>query len=166
MKKLLVTIVLLAGITSSYGQNPLSVGRAQLNAGLGLSTWGVPVYLGIDFGAARDFTVGGELSFRSYNDNYNGSGYNHSVIGISGNGNYHFNTVLDIPNDWDFYAGLSLGYYVWTSTSDYPGNRSSGIGLGAQVGGRYYFSQKVGLNLELGGGSTFSGGKIGLTFKL
>ena len=166
MKKLLFTIALLAGMISSYGQNPLAVGAAQLNAGLGFSGYGLPVYLGLDFGASRDFTLGGELSFRSYSDNYNGFGYNHNIIGISGNGNYHFNTVLDMPSNWDFYAGLNLGFYVWTSPSDYPGNHTSGLGLGAQVGGRYYFSRKVGLNLELGGGSVTSGGKIGLTFKL
>jgi len=166
MKKLLFTILLLAGIISSYGQNPLTVGKAQLNAGLGFSGYGIPVYVGLDFGAARDFTLGGELSFRSYNDNYNGTGYNHTIFGISANGNYHFNTVLDMPNKWDFYAGLNLGFYAWTSPSDYPGNHSSGVGLGAQIGGRYYFTQKVGLNLELGGGTVTSGGKIGLTFKL
>jgi len=37
MKKALFTIVLLAGVISSYGQNPLTVGKAQLNAGLGFS---------------------------------------------------------------------------------------------------------------------------------
>jgi outer membrane immunogenic protein len=166
MKKLLLTIVLLTGIICSYGQNPLSVGKAQLNAGLGFSGWGVPVYLGFDYGAARDFTLGGELSYRSYTDDYNGIGYGHSIFGISANGNYHFNTVLDMPRAWDFYAGLNLGFYSWVSSSDYPGNRTSGIGLGAQIGGRYYFTPKTGLNLELGGGNAFSGGKIGLTFKL
>ena len=166
MKKLLFTIVLLAGMISSYGQNPLAVGAAQLNAGLGFSGYGIPVYVGLDFGAARDFTLGGELSFRSYNDSYNGIGYDHTIIGISANGNYHFNTVLDMPNNWDFYAGLNLGFYAWTSPSDYPGDHSSGVGLGAQVGGRYYFSKKVGLNLEVGGGTVTSGGKFGLTFKL
>jgi len=40
------------------------------------------------------------------------------------------------------------------------------LGLGAQVGGRYYISNKVALNLEFGGGNAFSGGKFGLTFKL
>src|SRR5579872_1641310 len=118
MKKLLLTMVLLAGIISSYGQNPLPVGAAQLNAGLGFSGYGIPVYLGLDFGAARDFTLGGELSFRSYRDSYNGNGYNHNIIGISGNGNYHFNTVLNMTNQWDFYAGLNLGYYTWSSPSD------------------------------------------------
>jgi len=157
MKKILLTIVLLTGIICSYGQNPLSVGKAQLNAGLGFSGWGVPVYLGLDFGAARDFTLGGELSYRSYRDDYNGIGYGHSIFGISANGNYHFNTVLDMPSAWDFCAGLNLGFYSWVSSSDYPGNHTSGVSLGAQVGGRYYFTKKIGLNLELGGGNVFSG---------
>lgn len=166
MKKIILTIVLLTGVLCSQGQNPLSVGKAQLNAGLGFSGWGIPIYLGFDYGIARDFTLGGEISFRSYNENYNGNGYDHIITGISGNGNYHFNTVLNLASKWDFYAGLNLGVYAWSSPSDYHGNHTSGLGLGAQIGGRYYFTQKVGLNLELGGGNVFSGGKIGLTFKL
>lgn len=166
MKKLLLTTALLGGIIYSYGQNPLAIGKAQLNAGFGFSDWGVPVYLGLDYGVARDFTLGGELSFRSYRENYKGVGYGHNVIGISTNGNYHFNTVLNMTSDWDFYAGLNLGFYSWTSSSDYPGNRTSGLGIGAQIGGRYYFSKKAGINIELGGGNAFSGGKIGMTFKL
>ena len=166
MKKLLVIIFLLSTAAITYGQNPLPVGKVQLNAGLGLSNWGLPVYVGLDFGVGQDITMGGEFSFRSYNDKFNGNGYNHSIMGISGNFNYHLNRVLDISSDWDFYAGLNLGYYTWTSSSDYPGTGSSGIGLGGQVGGRYYFSDKVGLNLEFGGGNAFSGGKIGVTFKL
>ena len=71
-----------------------------------------------------------------------------------------------MPSNWDFYAGLNLGFYAWTSPSDYPGDHTSGVGLGAQIGGRYYFSRTVGLNLELGGGTVTSGGKFGLTFKL
>ena len=166
MKKLLFTIALLSSIIYSYGQGSLAVGKAQLNAGLGISGWGVPVYLGLDFGVARDFTLGGELSFRSYREDYNGVGYGHNILGVSANGNYHFNTVLNMTNKWDFYAGLNLGFYSWTSSSDYPGNRTSGVGLGAQVGGRYYFTNRTGFNLELGGGNAFSGGKVGLTFKL
>jgi len=158
--------LLLSSVVLSHAQGSLSTGASQLNAGFGISGWGIPVYLGLDYGLAKDFTVGGELSFRSYNDNYNGTGYNHNIMGISGNGNYHFNSVFNLSEKFDFYAGLNLGFYVWTSPSDYPGNHTSGLGLGAQVGGRYYFSRKVGLNLEVGGGNAFSGGKIGLTFKL
>jgi hypothetical protein len=166
MNKTLLTIALLSGIICSYGQNPLTVGKGQLNTGLGLSNWGIPVYLGFDYGLTRDFTFGGEYSFRSYRDNYDGSSYHHTIVGISGSGNYHFNTILNLSSEWDFYAGLNLGIYAWSSLADYHGNHTSGLGAGAQVGGRYYLNQKVGLNLELGGGNAFSGIKFGLTFKL
>jgi len=73
---------------------------------------------------------------------------------------------LNIPSPWDFYAGLNLGFYSWNSPRDYEGSHTSGLGLGGQIGGRYYFSNKVGINLEFGGGNAFSGGKFGLTIKI
>lgn len=151
---------------SAYGQNPLPVGKTQLNAGVGLSVWGIPVYIGLDYGVHKDITLGGEFSYRSYRENWKNDNYNHNIMGFSGNGNYHFNSLLKIPNKWDFYAGLNLGFYVWSSPETYYGDYNSGLGLGAQIGGRYYLSNKVGLNLELGGGNAFSGGKFGLTFRL
>ena len=166
MKKQLLILSFLLFSSLIYAQSPIAKGESQINAGLGLSSWGVPVYIGFDHGIHPDITVGGELSYRSYSDKYANVNYDHSVIGISGNGNYHFNRVLEIPKNWDFYAGLNLGFYIWNSPSDYHGSHSSELGLGAQVGGRYYFSDKIGLNLEFGGGNAFSGGKIGLTFKL
>tara|TARA_R110002049_G_scaffold289495_3_gene472370 strand:+ start:1594 stop:2043 length:450 start_codon:yes stop_codon:yes gene_type:complete len=147
-------------------QNPISKGQAQFNAGLGFSSWGVPVYLGVDYGVHEDITIGGELSFRSYRDNWKNDRYNHSIIGISGNANYHFNNLLNIPKEWDFYAGLNLGFYIWNSSRNYGGSNTSGLGLGAQLGGRYYFTEKLGVNLELGGGNVFSSGKVGITVKL
>ncbi|RAW00767.1 porin family protein [Pseudochryseolinea flava] len=170
MKKLLLVGFLLVVAQVSYGQYALDKGRAQFNAGLGFSSWGVPIYAGFDYGVHQDISVGGELSYRSYRERY-GYGqfrarYRHSIIGIAANGNYHFNTVLDIPREWDFYAGLTLGYYIWnTGGDDYLGDEGSGLGLAAQVGGRYYFNDRFGVNLELGGGS-FSGGKFGITIKL
>jgi outer membrane immunogenic protein len=166
MKKIFLTIALMSAFALGYAQSPLPLGRTQLNFGVGFSDYGLPLYLGLDYSVHKDITLGGELSLRTYNDDYNGKGYNHNILGFSGNANYHFNHLLAIPTNWDFYAGLNVGFYTWTSSSDYPGNHNSGVGLGAQVGGRYYFSDKVGINLELGGGSLVSGGKIGLTIKL
>lgn len=64
-----------------------------------------------------------------------------------------------------FYAGGNVGFYFWTSPDGYTGNRSSTLGIGAQVGVRYFVSNAVALNFEVGGGNAFSGGKLGLTFK-
>jgi len=164
--KVLTTAVLCMATMAVVAQGPIGKGQNQLNLGVGLSSWGIPVYIGFDHGVHKDVTLGGEFSFRSYHDNYYKREYNHSIIGISGNGNYHFNTLLDIPKSWDLYAGLNIGFYIWNSSNGYPGSGSSGLGLGAQLGGRYYLSNKVGLNLEVGGGNAFSGGKFGVTIKL
>lgn len=167
MKKQFVILTILFFFGQlTFAQYALPKGKSQLNAGVGFSSWGTPVYLGFDYGVHKDISLGGELSYRGYSDRWNNYSYNHNVIGISGNGNYHFNHALEIPKNWDFYAGLNLGFYIWSSPDNYQGSHSSGLGLGGQVGGRYYITSKVALNLEFGGGNAFSGGKFGLTFKL
>jgi outer membrane immunogenic protein len=170
MKKYFLIITLLLFSTVLYAQNPLKKGAYQLNGGFGFSDWGVPVYLGIDYGIDQDISIGGEFSFRSYSEDYSYYYHNyssdHTIIGISGNANYHFNRVLKISRQWDFYAGLNIGFFIWSSSGDYHGDHTSGLGLGAQIGGRYYFSDKFGLNLEFGGGNAFAGGKIGVSIKL
>jgi hypothetical protein len=165
-KIILTTIVLFMFSGFAFSQSPLPVGKAQLNLGVGFSSWGVPFYVGIDYSVHKDITIGGEFSYRSYNDDWDNHKYHHNVMGFSGNGNYHFNSLLDIPQNWDFYAGLNVGFYVWSSPEDYDGDNTSGLGFGAQIGGRYYFNDKVGINLEFGGGNAFSSGKIGLSIKL
>ncbi len=165
MKKLFLVAMLAIISGYSFGQSPLPLGRNQLNFGVGLSEWGVPFYIGLDHSVHRDITIGGELSYRSYDEDYNHYRYHHTITGLSANGNYHFNTVLDIPQNWDLYAGLNLGFYIWTSPTDYYGSRKSGLGLGGQIGGRYYFTDRIALNLEFGGGNAFTGGKFGLSFK-
>jgi hypothetical protein len=84
-------------------------------------------------------------------------------MGISGNFNYHFNNLFHIPRNWDLYAGLNLGFYSWNSPDDYGGSHTSGLGLGAQIGARYFIARHVALNLEFGGGNAFTDGKFGLT---
>ena len=67
---------------------------------------------------------------------------------------------------WDIYAGLNIGFFNWSSPNEYGGSHTSGLGLGAQIGARYYFSPRWAVNLEFGGGNAFSAGKIGVTAKL
>ncbi len=166
MKKVLLLAVLACISVVSFSQNSLAMGKSQLNLGVGLSDWGVPVYLGFDHAVSRDVTLGGELSYRAYREYWDHYYYDHSITGISGNANYHFNNAFNIPRNWDLYAGLNLGFYVWNSPDTYNGSYTSRLGLGAQIGGRYFISRKVALNLEFGGGNAFSDGKFGLTIKL
>jgi hypothetical protein len=159
MKKLLLTlsaVALLIGI--SFAQNPIPKGARQINAGFGLGESSVPVYFGMDFGIGNDFSLGFETSYRDRADYYN-------VWGIAGNVNYHFNRVLNIPKNFDFYAGANVGTYFYSYYDRYDGDKMSALGLGLQVGGRYYFNSTIAVNLEVGGANAFSGGKLGLTFR-
>lgn len=164
-KSALVIVLSFISLTS-FSQNNLDKGEAQLNVGLGFSNWGVPVYIGADWGVVEDFTIGAEFSYRNYNDRFNNTKFRHSVAGALINGNYHFNNLLDLPSKVDLYAGLNIGFYSFRYDRNYSGQRYSGLGWGGQLGGRYFFSEKMGINLEIGGGAALSGGKIGLTIKL
>lgn len=168
MKKIfyLISLALIFLSGSVYSQSTATISKTQLNLGVGFSGWGIPIYVGLDYYVHPDISIGGELSYRSYNEKWNSKDYSHNVIGILGNANYHFNRVLNISTKWDFYAGLNVGFYIWNSPDEYYGNNNSGLGLGAQIGGRYYLSDKIGLNLEFGGGNAFSDGKFGVTFQL
>jgi hypothetical protein len=170
MKHILIIVFTLC-ITSAMAQGSLEKGRAQFNAGLGFSTWGVPIYVGADFGVHEDITVGGKVSYRNYSNRFGNDRYSQSLTFIGANGNYHFNRLLTLPSEWDFYAGLTLGYYVWSnvkwnnSSQATFGGEASGIGADLQIGGRYFFNDKFGVNLEVGGG-TGAGGSLGVTIKL
>lgn len=166
MKKINVLLLLVVlGASTAFAQGTLGKGGKQFNAGVGFSNWGVPIYAGLDFGVHESITIGPRISFRTYNHSYFGNKYKNNLVVLSFNGNYHFNQLLELPSEWDLYAGLTLGYYIWNSDTDYAGSRSSGIGLDAQIGARYFFSDKFGLNLEFGGG-TGTGGSFGITLKL
>ena len=150
MKKNIFIALVSLTAWGAFAQSPLEKGRWQLNAGLGTSGWGTPVYLGFDYGAHRDITIGIEGSYQSHDYGAN-----------------YFNRVLDIPSDWDLYAGLGVTYYNWNySDKKYKDSNATDIGLGAQIGGRYFFTKRFGINLELGGGNATNGAKIGITYKL
>lgn len=160
MKKITATlfaILLAVGLASA--QNPLPKGRTQINAGVGLAEKSIPVYVGLDHGIGNDFSLGLETSYRDKKDYYN-------VWGFSGNFNYHFNRVLNIPSTFDVYAGLNVGAYLYNYYDSYHDNDMSSVGLGLQIGGRYYITPNFAINLEIGGGNAFSGGKFGVSFKL
>jgi len=166
MKKILVFTVLCFVTVAIFAQNPLGKGEMQLNAGLGLGSFGKPVYLGLEYGIHEDISLAADVSYQSKNYDY----AKQSAIGASVKANYHFNRILKIDKKWDFYAGLGINYYKFNtkfsgSNTNYSFDYDSGFGFDAQVGGRYFFTESFGLNLEYGGGSNLSGGRLGITYK-
>jgi hypothetical protein len=159
MKKIIVVLFLnFIVVLFLHAQGPLPKGQKQLNAGLGFDDWGVPVFLGFDFGVHPDISLGCEFAFASE--------YHSSVVGFIGNGNYHFNHLLKISTDWDVYAGVNVGFYIWSWNNHYGDHLDSHGELdpGIQVGGRYYFNNNWGVNLEFRA-NTFPYGKIGISYR-
>jgi len=165
MKK---TILFFVFTAVSYFSNAqvITKGESQINAGIGLSGWGIPVYANYEYGFSDVISGGVEGSYRSFSENYSNSNYKYTVLGVGAFANYHANELLSIPESWDVYAGATLGYYIINVDSEYPSSYGSGLSFGGQIGARYYFSDKMGVNLELNGGSVVTGGKLGLTIML
>ena len=144
MKRLL----LLAAIgLLSFGVN----GQAQkyLNFG-GLGTG---LYAGIEFPVASAITLGPQISCN----------YNFDYWVFAGKGNFYFDELFGLNGSWDVYAGINLGYRLdGTDKNDHNGD---GFNFGAQIGARWFWSDRWGLNAEFGGGSGVLGG-IGVTMKM
>ena len=150
MKRLnLIAILSMLSFTimAQSGSSALPKGNIQLNFGSGINTHGFPVYVGLDFAVHNNVTLGPLLKVR-FEDNK-------TSVTLLGKADFHWNQLMGIPSNWDFYTGGNLG-----------GKLNDGIflDLGFQVGGRWYWNNKMGLNLEFSGGSGF-GTLIGMSMK-
>ena len=151
MKKILTLAALLLFSISIFAQRngvaPLGKGDLQLNFGTGFSNYGLPVYVSLDIAVHKDVTLTPEVHVK-FDDDVRG--------GVLFKADYHWNYLIGIPSNWDFYAGARLGL-------DFGGDVEPDFGI--QVGGRWYWSEKWGMNLELGGGTGY-GATFGLSMKL
>ena len=152
-RKFFLVFLFCSSFAFAFAQSPIGKGGQQLNFGLSGNTSYVPFYVSYDFGVHPDITVapqaGLDLSFNWLN------------LGVRGD--YHFNTLMGIPQDWDFYAGISTGYSIWIGSKN---TSVSSFFFNGQIGGRWYWNEKWGLNLEFGGGNLYGSGRIGVSMKV
>lgn len=87
--------------------------------------------------------------------------FNHLVLGVKAD--YYFDELFGLPDAWDVYGGLNGGYKMWFSNGKEVGNEN--FDIGAEIGGRWFWSEKWGINAEFGGGTSVNGG-IGITMRL
>lgn len=144
MKKiLLIALIAVSGIAAN----------AQAQKYLNFGGIGTGLYAGIEFPVASAITVGPAV--------YTNWDFNYWVI--AGKGNFYFDDLFGLPAAWDIYAGANVGYRLdGSDKKDYDGD---GFNWGAQVGARWFWSEKWGLNFEFGGGSGVNGG-LGVTMKM
>ncbi len=166
----IVCMLFTLGISQvSMGQS-FEKGDIIVNAGIGLGTTfsfgfgglGLPLGGGVEVGITDAIGIGGEVGFVS--------GRNITVFYIGPKGYYHFNELLNIDNDaLDIYGGLAIYYRNFNikGFSGIPGfgafGLSSGITVGFHIGGRYYFTDKFGVNAELG--NSYGWLKLGVCLK-
>ncbi len=157
---ILLALAMSASVTG-FSQSPIGKGGKQVNFGVGLYSGAIPLYVGMDFGVHPDITLGPQVGFD----------LNLEYLTVAGRGDYHFNTIMSIPDNWDFYAGLNVGFIAFFEDNidedhnhdhNHNHDHTSGVDLGLQIGGRYYWSD-WGINLEFGGGNNLSGARFGLS---
>jgi hypothetical protein len=142
MKKvLLLAVIALAGLSAS----------AQISKKLNFGGLGTGLYLGYELPlGASPITIVPQV-----NTDYE---FNRFIIGAKGN--FYFNNIFGLNSSWDVYAGANAGWRL-----DNKNDNDSGFDIGAQIGGRWYWNDKWGLNAEFGGGTSVLGG-LGVTMNM
>jgi len=148
MRQLTTTLIII--LFSIYAQGQ---GESAITKGQKLLNFGLPGYVGLDFAIHDMITLGPKVAYELF------SGNNTLKAGIVAD--FHFNQLLEIPSNWDVYAGASAGWRFKTDNN----KGSDGFDLGGQIGGRWFWSDKWGLNLE-GGFSGSVGGGLGVTMRM
>ncbi len=140
MKKTLLLIATIV-ITMNFAY---SQAAKQLNIGL--------IGVGFEIPVGSAITVG-PAAFTNFDLDY-------LTLGVKAN--YYFDKLFGLPDAWDVYGGANIGFGI--AMND---NQDNDLDLGLQVGGRWFWSEKWGVYVEVGGGKL--GGAaygIGLTMKL
>jgi len=140
MKKLyfFLGLMLIAGLAFSQS---VGKGGKQLNFGIGFID-GIPLHIGADFGVHNDVSLGPEIDFDLGGFDW---------MRIKFRADYHWNTVMGIPDPWNVYSGIGLGPKIRFNNDNGNGD---GVGFLFQVniGGRWYWSD-WGINSEFGLGT-------------
>ena len=166
LRKILLFITCTLILISTRAQSPLGDEGNQLSLSSGYTIEGIPIYISYEMGIHESISFGMEAVFRSYNESGDTADYAHTIMGFNFFGNYYFNKLLKLDEKkWGVYGGLNLGYYKWFSPKGYwpEGNSSSTLGIGAQIGGRYYFSEWA-VFMQVSGGTENAGARLGVTY--
>ncbi len=139
MKKILSIVVMLSATYFANGQ-----AQKYLNFGLVGVSYEIPVASAITVAPA---------AFTNFDLNY-------LTLGVKGN--YYFDELFGLNSDWDVYGGANVGFGIAIESG-----HDSDLDLGLQAGGRWFWSDKWGVYVEIGGGAL--GGAaygVGVTLKM
>ncbi|PID69767.1 MAG: hypothetical protein CR985_04155 [Flavobacteriales bacterium] len=170
MKKVILLVAVLFSVVIFSQRN--QKGIIQVNGGIGVvPSLGILIHTGADYGITNDITGGVQLSYATSTSKSYNIEYDETWVCLGFNANYHFNNLLQLPNEFDTYAGTTLAYsslsynYPSTISEEFRKTTPSPIRFGLQVGGRYFFTDNIAVNAELGGGTIKGTFKTGITFR-
>lgn len=174
-KKLLIglVVVCLFSIYGFSGTAEFSKGSIFITPQVALYSWATNFGVSLEYGMTENIGIGGTVMMAFWSENLGLWGkVSETMITPSIDAYYHF-TSIDVEK-LDLYAGLSLGYSIYSWSWDTPGMDWTDAGaselyLSPFLGARYFLTKKLAINLKfiysaLGdwGGA---GGVIGLTIR-
>jgi hypothetical protein len=171
MKKLFIlmsffTIISFSASAQAYdeGVNIFDVGVGFGNAygGYGYN-WGtrgygasIPVSASYEIGFHEYFSAGPYVAFATRTFGI-GTEYRQNFFGIGGKGSFHYvrllNDALDMDIDedkLDLYLSVYVGAELYSDNDDNRFDNTTDVDFGTVVGGRYMFSDNMGVYTELG----------------
>ncbi len=148
MKKSLIILALFFGTFTMFGQSA----NKGLNFGTGVDGNGLPVYANYDIPVAANLSVAPAIQF-------NLAGFDWFAPGVKVD--YYFDELLGLPEEFDVYGGGNIGFVIYPNST----NGSSNLDLGAEIGGRWWFKEDMGVHVEVSAGLGY-GTKVGLSMKL
>ena len=177
-KKVFLAVLAIVGSFSiANAQEVFHKGTTAINAGIGLGSYYnslsiPPLSVSLDYGVTDNLingnngsiSVGGFVGYAASNF----SGWtadkvtvSYAVLGARGAFHYQFAPKLDT------YAGMMISYDIIStpdSWANYVWSYGSRVDWSIFLGGRYFFTEKIGAFAELGYG--FYNLNLGVTFKL
>jgi hypothetical protein len=146
MKKLFFMFVLMLAGTFVNAQAWTGKGDQKINAGLSAWGYGTGITGTYDYGLNKLISVG--AGFNIYFDNYKDNDDKNRAF-VFGRINFHLKDALQLPEKLDIYPGADVGVV------------GSNFGLGAHIGARYFFTERIGVFAEVG-----NNGSLGVSINL
>ena len=175
-KVFLAALALIGSVSLANAQEVFHKGTTAINAGICLGSYysGItipPLSVSLDYGVADNLingnngsiSVGGFAGYTASSHTYGTYKSTFSYIALGGRGAFHYQFAPKL----DTYAGLMVSYDIASASSnnvDTSWVATSGINWTLFLGGRYFFTEKIGAFAELGYG--FYNLNLGVTFKL
>ncbi|BEV05320.1 DUF6646 family protein [Chryseobacterium gambrini] len=146
MKKLFFMLVLMLAGTFVNAQAWTGKGDQKINTGLSAWGYGTGITGTYDYGLNKLISVGAGLNI--YFDNYKDNDDKNRAF-VFGRINFHLKDALQLPEKLDIYPGADVGVV------------GSNFGLGAHIGARYFFTERIGVFAEVG-----NNGSLGVSINL